>query len=629
MKEARKATRSITDLRRAPYLTANAVGLESNSNSRPVRKPQVPELRAPALGLTETFDGPLVQRKSACACGGGCPRCLRSLRPHLEPDIGGDAEFEESPTSPVMAQRHAPASESLAVEPRHARREGHDLGSLCAPMERVFGSESSAVRVHRDGLADAHNARAVTIGEDIHLAGSEQDMTSPAGRDLVGHELTHVLQQRHRHGAPTSKSALESEADIGGTAAASGHRFAISGTASPGKPQRKPKIAVPPPSGSILYVGMNNADPEIKALQDRYKAGSPVGLTIIKGTTEETATDIGAGTTFDLSTVPGIEAFAKILTPDAANQDALKTIFLSQSAGDRDDLAHVAKVYSDTEADGKDRMTRVVLSGHSGGLGVFGHGGEVYFTAIVELAKVFPKAANQTKHLIVAGCHTGDEATILDYYVKAYPSLLTVWAWWDACPTGPGAAAAIAQWAGLTEHGQTKLPKQDSGIATWSEGVYTGSTSGKASPSAVLASIRTDDARFTDYFEGIRADPSPHGGWLEAYYGRVFAAARRLDVTGADHDEMDLKRQRALLLRYWKVVVKNFWVRNGAAIKTGYGKGSVPEYGSLSRKDALKAITDFPVVSTAPPAEQLAAQKLLDGLKSLDPKIVPDSMVAE
>jgi hypothetical protein len=371
---------------------------------------------------------------------------------------------------------------------------------------------------------------------------------------------------------------------------------------------------------------MNNPDPEIKALQTRYPSGSSVGLTIIKGTKEETATDIGTGTTFDLTSSTGIESFSKALTSDATKQATLKTIFTSQTASDRDDLAHVAKVYADTDADGKDRMTRVVLSGHSGGLGVFGHGSEVYFSALVELGKVFTKAANQTKHLIVAGCHTGDEGTILSYYVKAYPSLLTVWAWWDACPTGWGAATAIDKWAGLTEKGQTKLPTQGDGIATWSGGVYSGSASGKAPAASVLAAIRADDARFQEYFDGTRADPSPHGGWLEAYYSRVFAAARRPDITGTDHDEMELKRQRGLLLRYWKDVVKNYWAKNGATIKTGYGTAAMPDYEKLSRKDALTAIADFPTVSNAGASEKAAAQTLLVGLKTLDPKLVPDSM---
>jgi hypothetical protein len=497
-------------------------------------------------------------------------------------------------------------------------------------MESLFRHDFASVRIRQDGVADSFGARAVTLGEDIHISPAEDALSSLAGRSLIAHELTHVIQQRRLPGSePQGESALEREADKAATLVGAAGSAKVRGrvAAADLTPQRKPRIAPPPPVGNILYVGMNNADPEIAALLGRYRPGSPVSVTVVKGTAEETATAIGGSTTYDLTTDAGMDALAAALVPDAAKRPSLAAIFKRAADGDRDDLAHVAKVYSDTESDGKDRMTRVVLSGHSGGSGVFGGAGEVYFQALVDLADVFPRAANQVKHLMVAGCHTGDEGTILDYYVKAYPSLLTVWAWWDVCPTGPGAAKAIEKWAGLTEHGETALRRQSGGIATWSGGTYQGSRSGEASVTIVLDSIQADDARFQEYFDGTRADPSPHGGWLEAYYIRVLAAAARPDVTGPDRVSMDIRRQRALRLRFWPDLTKNYWAKYGAVIAKGYGTGAVPNYASLSRKDALKAISDFPAVSTAAVPDKSAAAVLLDGLKNLDPALLPDSMI--
>jgi hypothetical protein len=573
--------------------------------------------------LTSTRSG-LLQRK--CACDGTyrrmgeCDSCRNTPAPGTLRSNSNLSFLLNSQTSEISLVNKTPPAR------------GEQLGAgISAAMESAFRADFSNVRVHRDGLADAHHARAVTLGEEVHLSASEPDLTSARGRGLMGHELAHVLQQRKTGGATQPLSVLELEADRAATAAAAGHHFSVRGRLeeSEQRIQKKPKLAPAPASGNILYVGMNNADPEVEALQKRYKPGGPVNLTSIKATAEETATDIGTGSKFDLTISTGMEALATALTPDRAKQTSLKSIFNSQMGGDRDDLAHVAKVYADTEVDGKDRMTRVVLSGHSGGLGVFGSSGEVYFTALVELGNIFPAAANQTKHLIVAGCHTGDEGTILSYYVKAFPSLLTVWAWWDVCPTGSGAAAAISKWATLTEHGETKLPKQDGGIATWSGGVYEGNPSAKAPVSSVLDSIRADNARFQEYFDGTRADSGPHGGWLEAYYGRLFSAARRPDITGADHDEVEQKRQRALLLRFWKNVARNFWAENGSTIVKGYGATPVPDYGNLSRKATLKAIADFPSVAKGSAAEQTAASSLLHKLESLDSKKVPDSMVAD
>jgi hypothetical protein len=541
---------------------------------------------------------------------------------HAHLNAGSRASFRVATAAPRPFERAEEAASYFG-------RPGRDLEHLRPTMESAFAHDFAAVRLHFDGLADAHEARAVTIGDDVHLATSERDLSSRDTQALVAHELAHVVQQRALPGAVArTATGLEREADSAEAAVAAGRSPTVEGTGATG-PQRKPKVAPAPPSGNVLYVGMNNADPEIKALLARYPSTSPVSVTVIKGTTEEKATTVGGTATYDLSTDAGVEALAKALTSDATKQAALQTLFKSQSASDRDDLAHVAKVYADTEADGKDRMTRVVLSGHSGGLGVLGSAGEVYFGALVSLASVFPKAANQTRHLIVAGCHTGDESTIVDKYVKAFPSLLTVWAWWDACPTGPGAAAAITTWASLTEHGEKTLAAQGGGIGIWSGGVYHGDPSGAAPASSVLASIRSDDARFKEYFDGTRADAGPHGGWLEAYYARASGAARRTDITGTDHDEMERNRQRAFLLRFWSNVAKNYWAAHGTAIAKGYGAATVPSFDKLSRKDALKAIGDFPATAKGSNDDKAAAAKLLDGLEKLDPKLVPEAMIRD
>jgi hypothetical protein len=68
-------------------------------------------------------------------------------------------------------------------------------------MERAFGASLRGVRLHTDPLAQqlnqSLNARATTVGRDIHFAEGEYDPESTAGRELLAHELTHILQQRH------------------------------------------------------------------------------------------------------------------------------------------------------------------------------------------------------------------------------------------------------------------------------------------------------------------------------------------------------------------------------------------------------------------------------------------------
>lgn len=73
-------------------------------------------------------------------------------------------------------------------------------GSLRGFFEPRMGSDLGDVRVHTDSAAaqsaQALNARAYTVGNDLHFgAGQYQPDTQP-GRHLIAHELTHVLQQR-------------------------------------------------------------------------------------------------------------------------------------------------------------------------------------------------------------------------------------------------------------------------------------------------------------------------------------------------------------------------------------------------------------------------------------------------
>ena len=72
--------------------------------------------------------------------------------------------------------------------------------ALRASMEGAFGADFSGVRVHSDGRSDDLNSRltsrAFTTGQDIFLKGAEYRPDSHEGKELLAHELTHVIQQK-------------------------------------------------------------------------------------------------------------------------------------------------------------------------------------------------------------------------------------------------------------------------------------------------------------------------------------------------------------------------------------------------------------------------------------------------
>jgi hypothetical protein len=94
--------------------------------------------------------------------------------------------------------------------------------AVSARVGAAVGDSLSDVRIHADAaaaaLARSVSARAFTVGSDIFFAPGEYQPATPGGRELLAHELVHVVQQR---GAPASGpltvsqpgDALEREAE--------------------------------------------------------------------------------------------------------------------------------------------------------------------------------------------------------------------------------------------------------------------------------------------------------------------------------------------------------------------------------------------------------------------------------
>jgi hypothetical protein len=88
-------------------------------------------------------------------------------------------------------------------------------------MESAFGVDFGSVRVHTGPEADSLNrsvsARAFTTGSDVFFASGQYAPGSSAGRELLAHELTHVVQQtggvQAKLEVSTPGDAYEREAD--------------------------------------------------------------------------------------------------------------------------------------------------------------------------------------------------------------------------------------------------------------------------------------------------------------------------------------------------------------------------------------------------------------------------------
>lgn len=185
---------------------------------------------------------PLLQQKSTCACGGGCPSCRSKLpvQTKLALSQPGDVYEQEAARvaekvmrmpAPTVQRTCAsctaggstcPGCEAEESEPVQRKTEGVSEGSSSvsgsfvqslgpgkpldpstrAFMEPRFGQDFSDVRLHTDAKAaeSAHsvNALAYTVGRDVVFDLGQYAPGTAVGRKLLAHELAHTIQQGGR-----------------------------------------------------------------------------------------------------------------------------------------------------------------------------------------------------------------------------------------------------------------------------------------------------------------------------------------------------------------------------------------------------------------------------------------------
>jgi outer membrane protein OmpA-like peptidoglycan-associated protein len=157
----------------------------AHAPQQPVPAGHVPEphgMTGSLLGLQRTHGNRFVQRllngvtiQRKCACGGTCTKCQ------------SESAQQEQHTWQHILQRTG---------------SGQPLESgVMEFMETRFGEDFSEVRVHTDThtaqTAQRLNAVAYTVGRDIFFGSGQYHPQTMEGKQLLAHELTHVVQQQH------------------------------------------------------------------------------------------------------------------------------------------------------------------------------------------------------------------------------------------------------------------------------------------------------------------------------------------------------------------------------------------------------------------------------------------------
>jgi len=207
--------------------------------------------------------GGVLQRK--CACGnhtGGGSECAECAKDKMNPQrkaINQSDDFE-IPAS-------VPAALSASGQPI-------DSGTRSF-FESRFGQDFSHVRVHTDNAAsesaEALNAHAYTVDRHILFGAGQYSPATTAGRSLLAHELTHVVQQSGGTGPSISGAHAEHEADQNSSRLAAGQSGAVASPVRAGHVQRQKKDQQKPKK----KIGESEVKFERKGKQPE-KPGEPV-----------------------------------------------------------------------------------------------------------------------------------------------------------------------------------------------------------------------------------------------------------------------------------------------------------------------------------------------------------------
>jgi hypothetical protein len=201
-------------------LQAKMHGPPQTGHSRPAMTSASGVVQANVIGGTNALQTRLNQWNT---------RSTRSTNPTAQQGRGANSAASGPRNgAPSIQRKTGPGVEAFRV-PLRPKSGGVPLpDGVRAKMESAFSADFSDVRVHIGREASSLGAIAYTWGTNIHFAPGQYNPHTLQGQKLLGHELWHVVQQKHGRVknpfgggvAVVQDHALEAEADRMGIKAA-------------------------------------------------------------------------------------------------------------------------------------------------------------------------------------------------------------------------------------------------------------------------------------------------------------------------------------------------------------------------------------------------------------------------
>jgi len=167
----------------------------------------------------------------------------------------GDIQLKEDKEEPLQGKGNIQLKEdeeeplqgkgNIQLAAKEKKESSNSTGmpdAVKSKMEGAFNTDFSDVKIHTNSEQSKQlGALAFTQGSNVHFASNQYNPNTQGGQELLGHELTHVVQQRQGRVQPTKQGkgmsindspALENEADVMGKQAAQGKSVEVTGKGS-------------------------------------------------------------------------------------------------------------------------------------------------------------------------------------------------------------------------------------------------------------------------------------------------------------------------------------------------------------------------------------------------------------
>lgn len=387
----------------------------------------------------------------------------------------------------------------------------------------------------------------------------------------------------------------------------------------------------PAPNRGILYVGLN---PESETIELAALRRTGKVRALVEPTSEgEVAM---GGSRFDLSRRGQIEAFVRMLALDPRVAPGVEAALRAAESGSREKIAQIAVVFAEAER-GTPIPSRLVISGHSGGLDVFGEHGWLVLADLQRLARAMPRAAANIEDIHFSACSTSGQAGVdgeREAWREVFPNLTTIWSYAGTAPLAP--AHHLEAWGRATGRPHDSLRASasmgDERVATWSEkdGYVDRIPIARLRTAAAEADLRFDRflaGELTASRGGAGAAPS----YALADYQAYRVLSQKNEITSPARAELARKADQLLRIRYYEEGVRTeFAKRYADDVRRGFEAIGLraPDFGAITRGESLARIASFEdKLGVTRPVPDSAARlaPLLRKLRDLDPQLIPAS----